>query len=70
MQFRDRMRIACFSDVHSNLPALEAVLQDIKSQSVTQVYCLGDVVGYAPFPNELIELLRKENIRTVMGNYD
>lgn len=64
------MRIACFSDVHSNLLALEAVLEDIKGHSVDSVYCLGDVVGYAPFPNEVIELLRKENIPTVMGNYD
>ena len=44
------MRIACFSDVHSNLLALEAVLQDIKGQSVGSVYCLGDVVGYAMLP--------------------
>ncbi len=64
------MRIAVFSDVHSNSPALEAVLNDIITQRVDQVYCLGDLVGYAPFPNEVIELIRREGIPTIMGNYD
>ncbi len=64
------MRIACFSDIHSNLLALKAVLQDIKSQHIDRVYCLGDVVGYAPFPNEVIDVLRHEKIPTIMGNYD
>ena len=64
------MRIACFSDVHSNLHALQAVLQDVKRQSAERIFCLGDVVGYAPFPNEVIELLRREAVPTVMGNYD
>ncbi len=64
------MRLAMFSDVHSNLPALQAVLDDIKAQKVDQVYCLGDVVGYAPFANEVIDLLRREAILTVKGNYD
>jgi predicted phosphodiesterase len=44
------MRIAIFSDIHGNLPALEAVLSDIASLHVDAVYCLGDLVGYAPFP--------------------
>ncbi len=64
------MRVAIFSDVHSNLPALEAVLDDIRRQGVDRTYCLGDLVGYAPFPNEVIDLLRREGIPTVMGNYD
>lgn len=65
-----QMRIAIFSDVHSNLPALEAVLRDIKAQMVDRVYCLGDLVGYAPFPNEVIDIIRREGIATVVGNYD
>ena len=64
------MQIAVFSDVHSNLPALQAVLHDIKAQRADRVYCLGDLVGYAPFPNEVIDLIRRSGIPTVMGNYD
>jgi putative phosphoesterase len=64
------MRIAIFSDIHANLPALEAVLGDIASRHVDAVYCLGDLVGYAPFPNEVVERIRQESIPTVMGNYD
>lgn len=64
------MRIAVFSDIHGNLPALDAVLSDIPSQQVDAVYCLGDLVGYAPFPNEVTERIRREGIPTVMGNYD
>jgi putative phosphoesterase len=64
------MRLAIFSDVHSNLPALEAVLGDIKTAGVDACYVLGDLVGYAPWPNEVIERLRVERIPVVMGNYD
>jgi putative phosphoesterase len=63
------MRLAIFSDVHSNLPALEAVLLDIKRQEPERVYCLGDQVGHAPFTNEVLALLEREGIPTVMGNY-
>ncbi len=64
------MRIAILSDVHANLPALEAVLADIKRAGVDARYVLGDLVGYAPWPNEVIERLRAERIGVVMGNYD
>ena len=64
------MRIAIFSDVHGNLPALEAVLTDIGRQQCDAVYCLGDLVGYAPFPNEVTERIRTEGFPTIMGNYD
>ena len=64
------MRIAIFSDVHSNLPALEAVLADIGAAGVDDRYVLGDLVGYAPWPNETLELLQREDIPIVMGNYD
>ena len=67
---RSPMQIAVFSDVHGNLPALEAVLADIARQAPDAVYCLGDLVGYAPFPNEVIERVRAEQIPTIMGNYD
>jgi putative phosphoesterase len=64
------MRIGIISDIHGNLPALEAVLQDIKGRRLDAVYCLGDLVGYAPFPNEVTERIRAEGIPTIVGNYD
>jgi putative phosphoesterase len=64
------MRIAIFSDVHSNLPALDAVLANIAVVAVDRRYVLGDLVGYAPWPNEVLERLQTENIPIVMGNYD
>jgi putative phosphoesterase len=64
------VRIAIFADVHSNLPALEAVLADINRAGVDARYALGDLVGYAPWPNQVIERLRAEAIPVVMGNYD
>jgi putative phosphoesterase len=64
------MHIAIFSDIHGNLPALDATLTDLQAQRPDRVYCLGDLVGYAPFPNEVIERMRRESFATVMGNYD
>ena len=64
------MQIAIFSDIHANLPALDAVLTDIGRRQVDAVYCLGDLVGYAPFPNEVTDRIRREGFSTVMGNYD
>ncbi|MHB1134204.1 MAG: metallophosphoesterase family protein [Chloroflexota bacterium] len=64
------MRIAVLSDIHGNLHALRAVLEDIDAQGVDRVYCLGDLVGYGAYPNEVIELIRERAIPTVMGNYD
>jgi putative phosphoesterase len=64
------MRIALFSDVHGNRHALDAVLADIDAERPDTVYCLGDLVGYGAFPNEVIALIRERGIATVMGNYD
>jgi putative phosphoesterase len=64
------MRIALFSDIHANLPALEAVLADMDKQHLDAVYCLGDLVGYAPWPNEVVAEIRKRKIPTIAGNYD
>jgi predicted phosphodiesterase len=65
------MRYALISDVHANLPALEAVLRDIAERpGVDATYHLGDLVGYAPWPNEVVALLRKESIEGISGNYD
>jgi len=65
------MRYALISDVHANLPALEAVLADIARQdAVTGTYHLGDLVGYAPWPNETVALIERSAIAGVAGNYD
>ena len=64
------MRLALFSDIHANLPALEAVLASIDAHRPDQVFCLGDLVGYAPWPNEVVDLIRRRNIATIAGNYD
>lgn len=62
--------ITIFGDIHGNLPALEVVFQDIETRSLTNLYCLGDLVGYGTFPNEVVNLIRQRNIPTLMGNYD
>jgi predicted phosphodiesterase len=65
------VRYALISDVHANLPALEAVLADIASRSdITATYHLGDLVGYAPWPNETVTRLREAGIAGIAGNYD
>ena len=61
---------AVFSDVHGNLPALEAILADIVRREIACTLCLGDLVGYGPSPNEVALLVRDAGIPTLMGNYD
>jgi predicted phosphodiesterase len=60
---------ALISDIHSNLEALQAVLEDIKHQNVEEVYCLGDVVGYGPNPCECIDLVMQCKL-VLLGNHD
>lgn len=62
--------VTIFGDIHGNLPALEAVFADIQMQEFSPLYCLGDLVGYGTFPNEVIAAIRQRNIPTIMGNYD
>ncbi len=64
------MRIAIISDIHSNLPALDAVLDKITGFEVPLVYCLGDIVGYGPFPNECVRLVRERCRVVLKGNHD
>lgn len=64
------MRLALLSDIHANLPALEAVWADIEQRAPDAVYCLGDLVGYATFPNEVADFVRSHRIPTIAGNYD
>ncbi len=64
------MKIALFSDVHANLPALQACLKSIDEKKADAVYCLGDLVGYNIWPNEVINEIRKRGIPCIAGNYD
>jgi predicted phosphodiesterase len=65
------MHYALISDIHANLPALESVLADIdERREAAVIHHLGDLVGYAPWPNEVVQLLRDRGIHGVAGNYD
>ena len=64
------MRIGIISDIHGNLPALEAVMADLETRQLDILYCLGDLVGYGAFPNEVVETIKTAEIPTIMGNYD
>jgi diadenosine tetraphosphatase ApaH/serine/threonine PP2A family protein phosphatase len=65
------MRYAILADIHSNLPAFQAVLHDIEERGgFNQLWCLGDVVGYGPEPHECLELLRGFDHLCIAGNHD
>ncbi len=64
------MKVAFLSDIHSNIEALEAVLDDFQQRKISEVYCLGDLVGYGPDPNMVVERVKALNIPCVMGNFD
>ena len=63
------MRIAIVSDIHGNLTALRAVLADIAERNCEAIYCLGDVIGYGPNPNQCLDIVRKLD-GCVLGNHD
>jgi putative phosphoesterase len=58
------------SDVHANLPALEAVLADVERQAVGQVFCAGDLVGQGPHPNQVVSRVRRAGIPSILGNQE
>jgi predicted phosphodiesterase len=62
--------LAVISDIHSNVEALSAVLDDIAKRGITQVICLGDVVGYGPQPKECLDMVQARAAVTLMGNHD
>lgn len=64
------MRYGIFSDVHSNLEALQAVVASYANEEIDQVLCAGDVVGYAADPNECVKIIGSLAIATVAGNHD
>ncbi|WP_069999726.1 metallophosphoesterase family protein [Cellulosilyticum sp. I15G10I2] len=64
------MRFAVIGDVHSNIFALDSVLKDIENKQVDFIISTGDLVGYMPFPNEVIEKIRASRILVIQGNHD
>ena len=62
--------IAVITDVHANLPALQAALARIDELGIESVYCGGDLVGYGPHPNEVVALIAERGTPTIYGNYD
>lgn len=71
MKTRQQSPIVVFGDIHGNLPALEAVFGDMAGRGPEQErYCLGDLVGYGAFPNDVVAAIRERGIPTIMGNYD
>ena len=63
-------KILLIGDIHANLPALKAVLNDARKHKYQQIWNLGDFVGYYPFPNQVIEMLRQRDALSIIGNYD
>jgi putative phosphoesterase len=64
------MLIAFISDMHGNLPALEAAIDAAEKQGVDAIYCAGDMTGYGPFPDDVCRVLMDRNIPAIIGNYD
>ena len=64
------MRVAVISDIHGNLPALEAVLADLAKDPPEAVWCAGDFVGYGPWPDACVQRIATADIPSIAGNYD
>jgi len=64
------VKIAVISDIHSNLEAFHTVLTFLKSEKISTIICLGDVIGYGPNPNECVELVKTHCQQCLMGNHD
>ena len=63
-------KIALISDIHGNIPALEAVLQDIQTRKIKKIFCLGDIVGKGPSPEKAVDICRSECEVSLMGNWE
>lgn len=64
------MSIAVIADIHANMAAFEAILEDIEKMQVTEILCLGDNIGYGPDPEEVLQELRQRNIMSIQGNHE
>jgi predicted phosphodiesterase len=64
------LKIAVISDIHGNVEALLEVLKDIENQAVDKIICTGDLVGYGPYPNEVVNVFIDQKLPTTLGNHD
>ncbi len=64
------MKIGVISDIHANLPALESVLSEFDEQGISEILCAGDLVGYYPYPNQVLKIVSSRNIKSIRGNHD
>ena len=64
------LRTAVLADIHANLAALEAVLEDIAGHLISEILCLGDSIGYGPDPGEVLQELRQRQVVSVLGNHE
>jgi predicted phosphodiesterase len=64
------MKVAVVSDIHSNLQAFEAVLEDVADSDAAELWCLGDIVGYGADPDACVELARRHVAVCLAGNHD
>lgn len=64
------MRVAVISDIHGNLEAVKTAYLDILEREADNIICLGDLTGYGPYPNEVIDFIREKRIMVTLGNYD
>ena len=64
------MKFALIADIHSNHVALEAVLKDIKKKEIGKIYCLGDLIGYGPYPDKVFPLIKNSEVTSIIGNYE
>ena len=64
------MKVAVLSDIHGNLEALQAVAEDLVQQGELKVVCLGDLIGYGPDPEEVVNFVRRKHYEAVLGNHE
>ncbi len=67
---KEHEALLLIGDVHANLPALKAVLEDVSNREVSEIWNVGDLTGYGAFPDDVVRKLRKKNAQSVVGNYD
>lgn len=63
-------KIAVISDIHGNIPALEAALKDISERQIKRIICLGDLVGKGPCPEKAIDIVKEQCETVILGNWD
>lgn len=64
------MRIAIFSDIHGNREALQSIIDNIKTQNIDEIICLGDTIGIGPNPSECMDLIINNNVKMILGNHE